>query len=187
MVASTSSNGLTFPPLPPSPAWFSSPFAPWPPTTSPSGSHPACRATRSPPPSPPAPGRPPSALTPGSVGGRGTAGARGKLSGRFRNPIPSPAPPSFPEAAPLPLDMVTAWHMLVARAQFRPGETLLIQAGGSGIGSAAIQIAKLWNAGRIFTTVGSAEKTERARALGADETILYRETDFPLALLRLPN
>jgi NADPH:quinone reductase-like Zn-dependent oxidoreductase len=112
-------------------------------------------------------------------------GCSEKMLVPFRNLIPKPARLSFAEAAALPLDMLTAWHMLVARARFHPGETILVQAGGSGIGSAAIQIARFWNAGRIFTTVGSAEKAERARALGADETILYRETDFSLEIRRL--
>ncbi len=132
-------------------------------------------------------GNDPLCLQSGIYGETVNGGCAEKMLVPFRNLIPKPAALSFPEAASLPLDMVTAWHMLVARARFRPGETILIQAGGSGIGSAAIQIAKLWNAGRIFTTVGSAEKAERARALGADETILYRETDFSLELRRLTN
>jgi NADPH:quinone reductase-like Zn-dependent oxidoreductase len=59
-----------------------------------------------------------------------------------------------------------------------------VQAGGSGVGTAAIQIAKYLGA-RVLTTVGSAEKADKARALGADETILYRETDFLEAVRRL--
>jgi NADPH:quinone reductase-like Zn-dependent oxidoreductase len=121
----------------------------------------------------------------GIYGETTNGGCSEKMLVPLRNLIRKPPALSFPEAAALPLDMLTAWHMLVARARFRPGETILIQAGGSGIGSAAIQIAKLLSAGRIYTTVGSAEKAERARALGADETILYRETDFSLELRRL--
>jgi NADPH:quinone reductase-like Zn-dependent oxidoreductase len=94
-----------------------------------------------------------------------------------RNLIRKPASLSFAEAAALPLDMVTAWHMLVARAQLRPGETVLVHAGGSGVGSAAIQIAKLWGA-TVYATAGSAEKASRAKVLGADETIVYTEVDF---------
>jgi NADPH:quinone reductase-like Zn-dependent oxidoreductase len=103
-----------------------------------------------------------------------------------RNLLHKPPALSFAEAAALPLDMLTAWHMLIARAQLRLGETILVQAGGSGVGSAAIQIAKLFGA-RVFTTVGSAEKAERARALGADETILYRDVDFSAEVRRLTN
>jgi NADPH:quinone reductase-like Zn-dependent oxidoreductase len=113
-------------------------------------------------------------------------GCSEKMLVPVRNLIRKPAALSFAEAAALPLDMLTAWHMLIARAQLRIGETVLIHAGGSGVGSAAIQIAKLWGA-RIFTTVGTPEKAERARALGADETILYRETDFALEVRKLTN
>jgi NADPH:quinone reductase-like Zn-dependent oxidoreductase len=84
---------------------------------------------------------------------------------------------SFTDAASLPLDMLTAWHMLIARAGLRAGETVLVQAGGSGVGSAAIQIAKLFGA-TVFTTAGTAEKVARAMALGADQAIDYRATDF---------
>jgi NADPH:quinone reductase-like Zn-dependent oxidoreductase len=102
----------------------------------------------------------------------------------IRNLLRKPASLSFAEAAATPLDMLTAWHMLVARAQLRAGETVLVQAGGSGIGSAAIQIAKLFHA-TVITTVGSAEKASRAKALGADETILYRDVDFLAEARRL--
>lgn len=95
----------------------------------------------------------------------------------IRNLLPKPKNLTFAEAAGFALDMLTSWHMLIARAQMRRGETVLVHAGGSGVGSAAIQIAKLWGA-RILATAGSAEKGERARELGADEVILYRETDF---------
>ena len=102
----------------------------------------------------------------------------------MRNLMRKPANLSFAEAAAFPLDMLTAWHMLVARAQLRPGETVLVQAGGSGVGSAGVQIAKLWGA-TVYTTVGSAEKGARAKELGADETILYREVDFAQEIRRL--
>ena len=111
-------------------------------------------------------------------------GCAEKIAVPIRNLIRKPPSLSFPEAAAIPLDMLTAWHMLVARAQLRPGETVLIQAGGSGVGSAGIQIAKLWRA-TVYTTVGSAEKAMRAKDLGADETILYRETDFVSAVRTL--
>lgn len=95
----------------------------------------------------------------------------------IRNLIRKPQRLSFPEAAALPLDMLTAWHMLVARARLRPGETVLVHAGGSGVGSAAIQIARLWGA-TVFATAGSAQKAQRARELGADAAIEYRDADF---------
>jgi len=111
-------------------------------------------------------------------------GCAEKIAVPIRNLIRKPASLSFSEAAAIPLDMLTAWHMLVARAQLRPGETVLVQAGGSGVGSAGIQVAKLWRA-TVYTTVGSAEKAKRAKELGADETILYRETDFVAAVRAL--
>ena len=113
----------------------------------------------------------------GMFGENRNGGAAEKMVVPVRNLLRKPASLSFAEAAAIPLDFQTAWHMLVARAELRPGETVLVQAGGSGVGSAAIQIAKLWGA-RVFTTVGSAEKAKRAAALGAEATILYRDTDF---------
>jgi len=91
---------------------------------------------------------------------------------------------SFAEAAALPLDLLTAWHMLVSRAALRQGEVVLVHAGGSGVGSAAIQIAKLFGA-TVYATVGSHQKGEKAKALGADETILYREVDFAAEVRKL--
>jgi NADPH:quinone reductase-like Zn-dependent oxidoreductase len=93
------------------------------------------------------------------------------------NVMPLPEGMSFEEGAAFPLVFLTAWHMLVHRAGLRPGESALVHAGGSGIGTAAIQIARLHGA-RVIATVGTEEKARRARALGADETILYREVDF---------
>jgi NADPH:quinone reductase-like Zn-dependent oxidoreductase len=100
------------------------------------------------------------------------------------NVLPLPENLSFEEGAAFPLVFLTAWHMLASRARLQPGEEVLVQAGGSGVGTAAIQIAKYLGA-RVLTTVGSAEKADKARALGADETILYRETDFLEAVRRL--
>ena len=84
---------------------------------------------------------------------------------------------SHEEWASFPLTALTAYHMLVTRAQLKKGETVLVHAAGSGIGGFAIQIAKILGA-KVFTTVGAPEKMVRARALGADEIILYRTEDF---------
>jgi NADPH:quinone reductase-like Zn-dependent oxidoreductase len=113
-----------------------------------------------------------------------SGGAAEKMAVPIRNLIRKPAALSFAEAAALPLDMLTAWHMLIARAQLRPGETVLVQAGGSGVGSAAIQIAKLWGA-TVYATAGTAAKAARAKALGADETIVYTDHDFVDEVRRL--
>lgn len=84
---------------------------------------------------------------------------------------------SFEQGAALPLAMLTAWHALVAQAELRPGQTVLVQAAGSGVGSAAIQIARLVGA-RVMTTVGSDDKIEFAKALGAERVVNYRTQDF---------
>lgn len=90
---------------------------------------------------------------------------------------------SFEEWAAVPLVFLTAWHMLVSRGGLGPGEDVLVHAAGSGVGSAAIQIASLCGA-RVITTVGSREKVEKARALGAQEVINYSEEDFVDAVKR---
>ncbi len=84
--------------------------------------------------------------------------------------IPIPDTLSFDEAASVPLVFLTAWHMLVSLAKIRPGQTVLILGGNSGVGTAAIQIAKLFHA-RVITTAGNERKLERALALGADHAI----------------
>ena len=91
--------------------------------------------------------------------------------------LPLPPSFSFEVAAAFPLVFLTAWHMLVTRAKLRAGETVLIHAGGSGIGHAAIQIAKHLGA-TVYTTVGSDAKIPKAQALGADEVINYQRESF---------
>ena len=91
--------------------------------------------------------------------------------------IPLPETLSFEEGAAFPLVFLTAWHMLVGRAAVQPGEDVLVHAGGSGVGSASIQIARLHGA-RVLTTVGSDAKAEKARALGAEVVINHRTADF---------
>src|SRR5215218_816457 len=100
------------------------------------------------------------------------------------NVIPKPQNLSWEEAAALPLVTVTAWHMLVTRASVQPGEDVLVHAAGSGVGSVAIQIAKLRGA-RVITTASSDEKLAKARELGADETINYSRDDWPKEVKRL--
>jgi NADPH:quinone reductase-like Zn-dependent oxidoreductase len=120
----------------------------------------------------------------GIFGESRNGGCAEKIAVPIRNLMRKPAALSFTDAAALPLDMLTAWHMLVARARIRPAETVLVHAGGSGVGSAAIQIARLWGA-TVFATAGSAAKAARAKELGAQETILYREVDFVAEVRRL--
>jgi NADPH:quinone reductase-like Zn-dependent oxidoreductase len=93
------------------------------------------------------------------------------------NILPLPEAISFEAGAAVPLAMLTSWHALVAQAQLRPGQTVLVQAAGSGVGSAAIQIARLAGA-RVMTTVGSDDKIDFAKALGAEHVVNYRTQDF---------
>ena len=80
------------------------------------------------------------------------------------------------EAAAVPLVFLTAWHMLAGRAKLAPGEDCLVIAGGSGVGSAAIQVARLLGA-RVIATAGGAARSERLRALGAHEIIDHATED----------
>ena len=100
------------------------------------------------------------------------------------NVVPKPRNISWEEAAALPLVTLTAWHMLVTRANVQPGEDVLIHAAGSGVGSVAIQIAKLRGA-RVLATAGSDAKLAKAKALGADEVINYTRDDWPREVKRL--
>ncbi|MBI1870395.1 MAG: zinc-binding dehydrogenase [Chlamydiae bacterium] len=95
----------------------------------------------------------------------------------FQNVIGISDSLSFEEAAAFPLTFLTAWHMLMTRCCLKAGQVVLVLAAGSGIGSAAIQIAKLAGA-RVIAAAGTEEKCERAKKLGADEIILYSKEDF---------
>ncbi len=100
------------------------------------------------------------------------------------NVLPIPADLSFDEAAAVPLVFLTAWHMLFTRAQLKPGEEVLVIGAGSGVGSAAIQIAKLVNA-RVIATAGAGWKLEKARELGADEVINHTRQSIADEVKRL--
>jgi len=90
---------------------------------------------------------------------------------------PIPDSMSFEAAAAAPLVFVTAWGMLIGKGKIQPGEDVLILGAGAGVGTAAIQIAKMAGC-RVFVTAGSDEKLERARALGADVLINYTRDEF---------
>lgn len=87
--------------------------------------------------------------------------------------LPCPLPPE--QAAGTPLSLLTAWHMLVGRAKVKPGDKVLIQAGASGVGVYAIQIAKLHGA-EVAVTASSEHKRARCIALGADMAWTYEQT-----------
>jgi NADPH:quinone reductase-like Zn-dependent oxidoreductase len=103
--------------------------------------------------------------------------ARERLNLPARLVIPVPDRVSFEDAACAPIAFGTVQHMLFDNAKLEPGETILVHAGGSGIGTAAIKMAKAIGC-TVYTTVGSDEKGEKARALGADHVINYRSERF---------
>ncbi|HEY7384363.1 MAG TPA: zinc-binding dehydrogenase [Beijerinckiaceae bacterium] len=91
--------------------------------------------------------------------------------------IPVPDGVSFEEAACAPIAFGTVQHMLFDNARLEPGETVLVHAGGSGIGTAAIRMAKAIGC-TVITTVGDDDKGAKAKALGADHVINYRTERF---------
>ncbi|WP_295896055.1 zinc-binding dehydrogenase [uncultured Bartonella sp.] len=98
--------------------------------------------------------------------------------------VPAPLDCDEIDAAVAPITFGTVEHMLFDNAKLQPGETILIHAGGSGIGSAAIQLAKRMGC-TVFTTVGSDSKIEKSKALGADFVINYREDRFEHVIRKL--
>jgi len=102
------------------------------------------------------------------------------------NVIPIPDSLSFDEAASLPLVFLTAWHMLVTRSHIKQGQWVLVLGAGSGVGTAAIQIAKLFNA-TVIATAGDDIKLARARELGADFTIDHYQQKISDEVRRITN
>jgi NADPH:quinone reductase-like Zn-dependent oxidoreductase len=103
-----------------------------------------------------------------------------------QNLLSKPPCLSFEEAAAMPLVFLTAWHALVTRAGLRNGETILVHAAGSGVGSAAIQIARLLGA-TVIATAGSDAKCEKALALGAQHAVNYQKADFLAEVKRITD
>ena len=102
------------------------------------------------------------------------------------NVIPIPDSLDFNQAASVPLVFLTAWHMLVGRAAIRPGQTVLVLGAGSGVGIAAIQVAKLFHA-RVITTAGAEKKLDKARELGADHGINHYQQKISEEVRKLTN
>lgn len=95
---------------------------------------------------------------------------------------------SYDEAAALPVAYLTAWVALLQTMGLKAGESCLIQAASSGVGMAAVQIAKhVVKAGLVITTAGSDDKVARAKTLGADHAINYSSSDFLTETMRLTN
>jgi NADPH2:quinone reductase len=88
------------------------------------------------------------------------------------------------EAATLPENLFTVYDNLITRAALRPGETVLIHGGASGIGSMAIMLSRAWNA-RPIVTAGTPEKCEACRKLGAEHAVNYKESDFVSEVKRI--
>jgi len=96
------------------------------------------------------------------------------------NALPAPEPLSLIEAAAIPETFFTVWHNVFERGALKPGESLLVHGGSSGIGTTAIGLAKAFGA-RVIITAGSSEKCEACLRLGADRAINYRTEDFVAA------
>src|SRR5947199_1098694 len=102
------------------------------------------------------------------------------------NGLPYPENLTFEEAASIPLVFQTAWHMLVARAELQPGEDILVLGAGSGVGSAAIQIAKFFGA-RVLATASTDEKLQKAKQLDADHLINHKTQKIREEVRRITN
>jgi alcohol dehydrogenase len=93
---------------------------------------------------------------------------------------------SFNDAAAISMVGMTAWHMLVTRANIRPGQTVVIMGGGSGMGIAGIQIAKLFNC-HVIATAGNKDKMDKCLELGADFAVNHRESDWYRKVREITN
>ena len=122
----------------------------------------------------------------GLVGYQSEGGYAELITVPVENIVPIPDRVGFVEAAAFPLTFLTAWHMLMTRAELRPGETVLILAAGSGVGQAAIQVARAHGA-RVIVTAGSEQKLARARALGAHEGIDHYSQDIAKEVRRFTD
>ena len=108
------------------------------------------------------------------------------VKSRELNVMPIPGDLTFDEAAAVPLVFTTAWHMLFTRARLQPGEDVLVVGAGSGVGSAAIQIAKLVGS-RVIAVAGSDAKLEKARSFGADAVINHTRQSIAEEVARLTD
>ena len=112
--------------------------------------------------------------------------ARDRLNMPARLVIPVPGSVNLRDAACAPIAFSTVEHMLFDNAKLQPGETILVQAGGSGIGTVAIKMAKAIGC-TVITTVGDDDKAVKAKALGADHVINYRKERFETITRKLTN
>jgi NADPH:quinone reductase-like Zn-dependent oxidoreductase len=119
------------------------------------------------------------------LGLRSDGGYAELISVPLENLIPIPATLDFITAAAFPLTFLTAWHMLVTRGRLGEGDVVLVLAGGSGVGQAAIQLARHFGA-RVFAT-SAPEKAQRTRALGAEQVFDHYSVDFSKEVRRLTD
>ncbi|HTK32100.1 MAG TPA: zinc-binding dehydrogenase [Candidatus Saccharimonadaceae bacterium] len=111
------------------------------------------------------------------IGRRRNGGYAERVAVPAVNCLPYPENLKWEQAAAVPLVFLTAWHMLVGRAKLRAGEDVLVIGAGSGVGSAAVQIARLLGA-RVLASASGRERLERVRTLGAHETIDHAGEDL---------
>lgn len=109
----------------------------------------------------------------------GTGGYAGYAVAPARNLIPLPDALDFDHAAAIPLQGLTAYHCIKTSGALKPGESVLVHAAAGGVGTLAVQMAKLLGAGTVIATASSREKLDLARSLGADVLIDYTKEDWP--------
>ncbi len=106
------------------------------------------------------------------------------VNANFVFPYPETMDPVH--AGGIPIVFLTAYHLLKTRGQMKSGDTVLIQAGASGVGTVATQLAKTWGA-RVITTASASDKLDLSRSLGADVTINYTTQDFEAEVGKLTD
>src|SRR6202030_1268605 len=122
-----------------------------------------------------------------TVLGNGVDGGNCELiAAPVANVVPIPDSLDFNQAASVPLVFLTAWHMLVGLAGVRPGQTVLVLGASSGVGIAAIQMAKMFQC-RVITTAGDEAKLEKGRALGADYGINHYQQKISQEVRKITN
>jgi NADPH:quinone reductase-like Zn-dependent oxidoreductase len=102
------------------------------------------------------------------------------------NLAPLPENVSFEDGASIPLVFITVWRMLVEKAKIQPGDWVLVNAAGSGVGIAAIQVAKLFG-GQVITTASTEAKRNRGLELGADAAVDYTQPGWPQEVERMAD
>jgi NADPH:quinone reductase-like Zn-dependent oxidoreductase len=116
-------------------------------------------------------------VKPGMLGSTTNGGYAEYVTLPSVNTQPLPGSISYEQAASMPTVFLPCWSILMRRAALKPWETVLVLSASSGVGTAAIQVAKNVIGARVITTTSTEEKAEKARELGADEVINYTEED----------